>query len=155
MKRERSDSLNDSHIDNNTIQQWQAKNDNMSSTDIYSQHTSNDDKDNSIRNPEEGITCDEAPCSNNFIKLEHYTNHVENYHNNRCSKCQQNFVSNYILNLHINECHNPFINEFEQLSCFEPNCDVTFDTHQQRVQHLIEKHQYPPFFDFDMIFSGY
>ncbi|CAL9736180.1 hypothetical protein MOSE0_J03840 [Monosporozyma servazzii] len=142
MKRERSDSLNDSHIDHNTIQQWQAKNGN----------TTNNDNNATIR---KGITCNELPCENNFIQLEFYANHVETYHNNRCSKCKQNFVSNHILTLHINECHNPFINEFAKITCFELDCPAEFDSHSERVKHLIAKHNYPPFFDFDVIFSGY
>lgn len=149
MKRERSDSLNDSHIDNNTVQNWQAKNGNITSNTI----TNNSKYNNAtIR---KGITCNEPPCENNYIQLEFYANHVESFHNNRCSKCKQNFVSNHILTLHINECHNPFINEFEKLSCYEPECPVEFDSHCERVRHLIDIHNYPPFFDFDVVFSGY
>lgn len=148
MKRERSDSLNDIHIDHNTIQHWQSKNGNITNEVLKN----NNNNKETIR---KGITCNEPPCQNNFILLEFYANHVEHYHNNRCSKCQQNFVSNHILTLHINECHNPFINEFEKISCFEPDCHVKFDNQSERVKHLIEKHNYPPFFDFDMIFSGY
>lgn len=150
MKRERSDSLNNNHMENDIIRQSYYNHKNFSPT------ATNEKVDNSnntaVRN---GIICNESPCENNFILLEFYPSHVENYHNNRCSKCKQNFISNHILNLHIDECHNPFLNEFDNLKCFEVHCNETFENHNERIKHLIKKHDYPSFFDFDMIFSGY
>ena len=165
MKRERSDSLNNnnSHVENNIIRQSQYNHKNLSSSSSSKTTTTNNINNNNNNNNSSsnnsvvrnGIVCNEPPCKNNFILLEFYSSHVENYHNNRCDKCKQNFVSNHILYLHINECHNPFFNEFEKLKCFEIHCNETFENHSERINHLIKVHDYPPFFDFDMIFSGY
>lgn len=102
-----------------------------------------------------GILCNEPPCRDNFIRLEFYSSHVENNHNNVCGQCSQNFITERILELHFDECHNPFNCMNSSLKCFEPQCQERFETHKERIQHLISNHGYPRFYDFDVIFSGY
>lgn len=149
MKRVRSDSLNNDHIETYRIRQSCYNHKISSSTTTNEKKFTNNPP---VRN---GIICNESPCDNNFILLEFYSSHVENYHNNRCDKCKQNFISNHILNLHLDECHNPFLTESDHLKCFEIQCNETFENHNERIDHLIKIHDYPSFFDFDMIFSGY
>lgn len=100
------------------------------------------------------VLCQEAPCVLKEIPLELYHEHAMQYHEHRCEACLRNFVTERLLELHLEEFHNPFASK-SVLKCFEPGCNKQFCTHSQRVRHLRDDHNYPETFNFDIIQEGY
>jgi hypothetical protein len=45
----------------------------------------------------------------NFASYEEYESHYNQAHTNRCSECRKNFPAAHLLNLHVEECHDPFM----------------------------------------------
>ena len=86
--------------------------------------------------------------------IELYTEHVQQYHEHRCEACWGNFVTEKLLEIHQEECHNPF-RQKSSLRCFESNCVQEFNTQDQRIDHLLKEHNYPNTFDFYIIARGY
>lgn len=101
------------------------------------------------------IICQQPPCANESMPIELYPSHVEQYHDYRCESCQKNLVNEMLLELHLEECHNPFhLGTEMQLRCFESQCSEKFASHSERTEHLQIVHQYPSNFDFGIIQSG-
>ena len=98
------------------------------------------------------ITCNEQLCKDEVVPLHLYPTHVEAYHNNTCEECKGNFASDYMLEIHIDECHNPF--HGPRFHCFESECGDMFSSHGGRVKHLKERHYYPDQYDYEIIYKG-
>lgn len=101
-----------------------------------------------------GITCWEHPCSNVYVPIELYTSHVQQYHDHCCAQCGKNLATDRLLNLHLEEMHNPFNADRARYHCFEELCKEDFETQRERIKHLIEAHNYPESFDFDIVRNG-
>lgn len=164
MKRVRSNSIdnnsdNSSDNSSNSSCSYEFKNDdNNLNLKLINVDQINDYNKNKNSINDKIIICNETPCKNNKILLSNLNDHKKHNHDNICSKCYHNFINNHLLNLHINECHDSFDfydDSIENLHCFESSCTILFNNHSQRKEHLINLHNYPNFFDFDIVFSGY
>ncbi|KAI5867953.1 hypothetical protein GGS23DRAFT_591762 [Durotheca rogersii] len=83
-----------------------------------------------------------------FKTYAEYESHHNRTHTNRCVECGKNLPSEYLLNVHIEECHDVFVAVKREkgehtYSCFVEGCDRKCRTPQKRRSHLIDKHMYP------------
>ncbi|KAJ5575759.1 Zinc finger C2H2 [Penicillium sp. DV-2018c] len=117
-----------------------------------------------------------------FTSYEDYEVHYLQSHVNRCSECSKNFPTSHLLNLHIEENHDPlaaarrargdktvsyldsghdFIPNAELVAnsdikygCFVENCERKCSTPQKRRLHLIDKHMFPKSYNFYVVNDG-
>lgn len=113
-----------------------------------------------------------------FKSYEEYETHYHSFHTNRCLDCRKNFPSEHLLNVHIEEWHDPLVvvkrdrGEHTvslkiarpaklagvlisfQYSCFVEGCERKCLTHQKRRMHLVDKHMYPKNFFFGITKDG-
>ncbi|KAF4337649.1 hypothetical protein FBEOM_8469 [Fusarium beomiforme] len=94
-----------------------------------------------------------------FRSYDEYEVHYNKAHTNRCLECHKNFPSEHLLNVHIEEYHDPLVTvKREQgehtYSCFVEGCERKCMTHQKRRMHLIDKHMYPKNFFFAVTRDG-
>ncbi|OCK94830.1 uncharacterized protein K441DRAFT_705353 [Cenococcum geophilum 1.58] len=94
-----------------------------------------------------------------FSSYEDYDVHYQKNHVNRCSECHKNFPSDHYLGLHIAENHDS-LNEARRArgektyACFVSDCDRLCSTPQKRRLHVIDKHQFPKYYDFFIVNDG-
>ncbi|CUM64295.1 uncharacterized protein PRCAT00001893001 [Priceomyces carsonii] len=111
------------------------------------------------------MTCDLPSCPSNSILFSNYyeyENHIVTSHNYICIECKRKFPSEYFLNLHIDENHNPLLKIkqeqgtkiFKCLQYSDEGCKRFFSTPKKRRLHMIDKHHYPKDFDFGVINNG-
>ncbi|KAI5964512.1 ZNF511 [Candida theae] len=107
-------------------------------------------------------------CSTMIYGYVGFQNHFLTFHEYQCLSCDKIFPSRYILELHIDEYHNPFsklhgtkVREGKEideasilLRCLCETCDMTFNSSQLRTDHLIEHHNYPETFPFNITSDG-
>lgn len=103
----------------------------------------------------DGIICQVAPCHDIYVPIELYASHMTQYHDHRCEECGRNLVTECLLQLHLEELHNPFTSKSNLLyGCFEQHCVEKFKCHQDRIAHLKNVHGYPDGFHFDVVRNG-
>lgn len=106
------------------------------------------------------ILCDLAPCTATPFETHlQYTAHLKSVHHHRCLECNLLFPSNDILQLHIDENHNPLLLVKQErgekiFRCVSRGCDKVCSTPKNRRLHMIDKHGYPRDFKFDVINRG-
>ncbi|KAK1250982.1 hypothetical protein MKX07_005537 [Trichoderma sp. CBMAI-0711] len=88
-----------------------------------------------------------------------YEAHYHKFHSNRCIECRKNFPTNHLLEIHIEECHDPLAKVAREkgehtYSCFVEGCERKCMTPQKRRLHLIDKHMYPKNFFFAVTKEG-
>ncbi|KAF2395960.1 hypothetical protein EJ06DRAFT_517130 [Trichodelitschia bisporula] len=94
-----------------------------------------------------------------FTSYDDYDVHYHKFHVNRCSECQKNFPTEHYLQLHIAENHDP-LNEVRRsrgektYGCLVEGCDRVCSTPLTRKRHMIDKHQFPKFYDFFIVMDG-
>ncbi|KAK1245223.1 hypothetical protein MKX08_004852 [Trichoderma sp. CBMAI-0020] len=94
-----------------------------------------------------------------FRFYDDYEAHYHNFHTNRCIECRKNFPTDHLLNVHIEECHDPLARVAREkgehtYSCFVEGCERKCMTPQKRRLHLIDKHTYPKNFFFAVTKDG-
>ncbi|KAJ6780505.1 hypothetical protein PWT90_02981 [Aphanocladium album] len=94
-----------------------------------------------------------------FTSYAAYEVHYSSAHTNRCLTCRKNFPSQHLLDVHIEEMHDPLAKvKREQggytFSCFVEGCDRKCATPQKRRMHMIDKHLYPRNFFFAVTRDG-
>ncbi|KAF4975281.1 hypothetical protein FZEAL_7912 [Fusarium zealandicum] len=94
-----------------------------------------------------------------FKTYDDYEVHYNKSHTNRCLECRKNFPSEHLLNVHIEEYHDPLVFVKREkgehtYSCFVEGCERKCMTHQKRRMHLIDKHMYPKNFFFAVARDG-
>ncbi|EEA28906.1 hypothetical protein EYB25_000182 [Talaromyces marneffei] len=94
-----------------------------------------------------------------FSTYDDYESHYLKTHVNRCSECGKNFPTQHILNIHIEENHDPLIlarrdRGEKTFSCLVEGCDRKCSTAQKRRRHLIDKHMFPRNYNFFIINDG-
>jgi hypothetical protein len=94
-----------------------------------------------------------------FTSYQQYESHYNNFHTHRCLECRKNFPSEYLLEIHIEECHDPLVvikrdRGEHTYSCFVEGCERKCLTHQKRRLHMIDKHMYPKNFFFGITKDG-
>mmetsp|Transcript_38693 Transcript_38693/g.109392 ORF Transcript_38693/g.109392 Transcript_38693/m.109392 type:complete len:251 (+) Transcript_38693:378-1130(+) len=73
-----------------------------------------------------------------------------------CSVCKCVFPSDHLLGLHVAECHDSFFQAqaargYKVYECFVEACGKKFTSHHSRVQHLVDIHHFPKYFNFNML----
>ncbi|KAJ5146308.1 uncharacterized protein N7515_000872 [Penicillium bovifimosum] len=94
-----------------------------------------------------------------FTSYEDYEVHYLQSHVNRCSECSKNFPTSHLLNLHIEENHDPLAaarraRGDKTYGCFVENCERKCSTPQKRRLHLIDKHMFPKSYNFYIVNDG-
>ncbi|PTB43303.1 uncharacterized protein TrAFT101_001861 [Trichoderma asperellum] len=94
-----------------------------------------------------------------FRFYDEYETHYHQFHTNRCIECRKNFPTDHLLNVHIEECHDPLARVAREkgehtYSCFVEGCERKCMTPQKRRLHLIDKHMYPKNFFFAVTKDG-
>ncbi|EDQ90673.1 uncharacterized protein MONBRDRAFT_18478, partial [Monosiga brevicollis MX1] len=77
-------------------------------------------------------------------------------HQHRCHECGRAFTTAHFLDLHQSEWHDPFFDLQKQRQpmyrCFVVTCTTKMASRNERREHLIQAHHYPPSFPFaDMV----
>ncbi|XP_053306610.1 zinc finger protein 511 [Spea bombifrons] len=97
--------------------------------------------------------CQTPGCSQLFGTLESYERHYNALHRNVCSACKRSFPSARLLDIHILEWHDSLFQVMAEKTnmyqCLVEGCAEKFKTGNERRDHLIETHLYPPDFRFD------
>ncbi|KAJ5360674.1 Zinc finger C2H2 [Penicillium concentricum] len=94
-----------------------------------------------------------------FTSYEDYEVHYLQSHVNRCSECSKNFPTGHLLNLHIEENHDPLAatrraRGDKTFGCFIEDCERKCSTPQKRRLHLIDKHMFPRSYNFYVVNDG-
>ncbi|EFR00708.1 C2H2 type zinc finger domain-containing protein [Nannizzia gypsea CBS 118893] len=94
-----------------------------------------------------------------FPTYEAYESHYLQTHINRCSECAKNFPSDLLLTRHIEENHDPVMEERKErgektFGCFVEGCERRCSTPQKRRRHLIDKHCFPKGYNFYIVNDG-
>ncbi|KAL4883294.1 hypothetical protein BJY04DRAFT_185286 [Aspergillus karnatakaensis] len=94
-----------------------------------------------------------------FASYEDYEVHYQQAHVNRCTECGRNFPTELLLNLHIEENHDPLAAARRErgektYGCFVENCERKCSTPQKRRMHLIDKHMFPKTYNFYIVNDG-
>ncbi|AAS51596.1 ADL324Wp [Eremothecium gossypii ATCC 10895] len=106
------------------------------------------------RSDSQVIVCNDPPCSGARISMHIYPSHVAEHHDNVCAACNKNMITERMLQLHLQELHDPF-NSNKALECYEADCMQQFQTHSKRREHLITVHEYPMNARLDIVYTGY
>lgn len=118
------------------------------------------DNESSIRGENRIIECPFLPCNNKvFATYLEYEHHIITHHNYECLECQCIFPNSTLLNIHIDENHNPIAAIKQQrgesiYKCLSDNCSQLFLTSTLRQQHMIQTHNYPNEYPFYIINTG-
>ncbi|KAL9537576.1 hypothetical protein MBANPS3_011649 [Mucor bainieri] len=88
-----------------------------------------------------------------------YELHYEAVHRNVCSVCHKIFPGEEWLQLHLDELHDVILqlkkDRGEKIyKCYVPTCTKVFSTPRMRRLHLVDKHHYPKYFPFDLVYTG-
>ncbi|KAL7320052.1 hypothetical protein PS15m_003123 [Mucor circinelloides] len=103
------------------------------------------------------IYCD--PCRIEFPDVLAYELHYEAVHRNVCSVCHKIFPGEEWLQLHLDEFHDVILqikkDRGEKIhKCYVQTCAKVFSTPRMRRLHLVDKHCYPRYFPFDLVYTG-
>lgn len=129
--------------------------------DVPTEPISNNSSNNVI------ISCTFPPCHNNSPRFRDYflyEAHIIQCHSFACSQCHKKFPSDSLLDIHIDENHNPFfqlekerggkVYKCLQYSNIKGGCTKKCIDKKKRRLHMIDKHGYPKDFNFGIIQSG-
>ncbi|OQE92412.1 hypothetical protein PENNAL_c0007G08259 [Penicillium nalgiovense] len=102
------------------------------------------------------------PETLSFTSYEDYEVHYLQSHVNRCSECSKNFPTGHLLNIHIEENHDPLAAARRargdktkyKYGCFIEDCERKCSTPQKRRLHLIDKHMFPKTYNFYIVNDG-
>ncbi|KAI9488764.1 hypothetical protein BDB00DRAFT_29862 [Zychaea mexicana] len=94
-----------------------------------------------------------------FFTTAAYEAHYETHHKHVCSACHKRFPSAHWLQLHLDEFHNVLIQIQKErgdkvFQCFVESCTKKFISPRMRQLHLVDKHQYPKYYPFDLVATG-
>ncbi|XP_023323226.1 uncharacterized protein LOC111697435 [Eurytemora carolleeae] len=101
------------------------------------------------------FSCQVPGCQERFKQLYQCEQHYNAAHKHSCSVCKKSLPSNHLLELHLQENHDSFFSVLAEkkpsFQCFLPTCDVKFWGPEERRDHAISSHYFPPDFRFDQI----
>uniref|UniRef100_A0A3Q2NXS6 Zinc finger protein 511 n=1 Tax=Fundulus heteroclitus TaxID=8078 RepID=A0A3Q2NXS6_FUNHE len=99
------------------------------------------------------FACHISGCRAVFSTLDEYEHHYNSLHRHVCCSCRRSLPSARLLDIHIQEWHDSLFTILAQKQdmylCLVEGCGQKFRTSQQRKDHLIRVHKYPPDFRFD------
>uniref|UniRef100_A0A915HWU4 C2H2-type domain-containing protein n=1 Tax=Romanomermis culicivorax TaxID=13658 RepID=A0A915HWU4_ROMCU len=117
--------------------------------DCKSVYTPIDDSD--VAAPPAAIAC--SDCDHFFSDESALHSHYDNCHRFFCSQCgkSKNFANEYLLNLHLQENHDPFFQLCKveaKFKCFLATCPQKFKSTDDRRRHCLELHNFPANFHY-------
>ncbi|KAL8617835.1 hypothetical protein ACOMHN_040183 [Nucella lapillus] len=111
-----------------------------------------DCKDDNERAVKDTIPCSILGCMQTFTSLLSYENHYKSAHGHTCVTCHRTFPSAYLLDIHIQENHDPLFAILAErqpmFRCLVESCGDQFSAPDARRQHMVKAHSYPANFRF-------
>ncbi|KAI1313391.1 hypothetical protein EDD11_002657 [Mortierella claussenii] len=94
-----------------------------------------------------------------FSSATAYEHHYETNHRHICQNCRKTFPAEKWLELHIHEVHDIMVRIRRErgektYQCFVDGCDRLCSSLAKRRRHVIDKHHYPRWFNFDIVLTG-
>lgn len=97
--------------------------------------------------------CQIPGCPARFNQVYESEVHYNAVHKHNCSVCKKSLPSYHLLELHIQENHDSFFSILSEkkpsFQCFLPTCSCKFWSVEERRDHAISTHNFPPDFRFD------
>ena len=97
---------------------------------------------------EESFVCGIDGCEEVFYSEKDYENHYESRHHFKCRKCERILLSEHLLTMHVLEEHDTLFKLMSQrqpmYNCYVQTCLQKFATKEERNQHAIQTHLFPP-----------
>lgn len=97
--------------------------------------------------------CSMSGCKRTFQTIGSYESHYRSAHVNACHQCKRVFPTNYLLDLHIMEWHDPMFEimsaKEDMYQCLVESCEAKFKDGRRRKDHLVKCHHYPSSFRWD------
>lgn len=101
------------------------------------------------------FSCQVPGCKETFSQLHQSESHYAAVHRHSCSVCRRSLPSPHLLELHLQEQHDSFFSVLSErkpaFQCFLPTCPSLCWTSQERHEHAIKVHKFPPDFRFDHV----
>ncbi|XP_047208298.1 zinc finger protein 511 [Girardinichthys multiradiatus] len=99
------------------------------------------------------FACHISGCRVVFSTLDEYEHHYNSLHRHVCCSCRRSLPSAHLLDIHLQEWHDSLFiilaQKQDMYLCLVEGCGQKFRTSQERKDHLIRVHKYPPDFRFD------
>lgn len=103
-------------------------------------------------NDAKSFVCGVHGCSAHFTSLASHESHYHTSHNFVCHVCRRVFVSNFLLDVHLEENHDSYFQvlcpRIDMYRCLVESCALKFRTPDLRKDHLVTVHKYPAPFSF-------
>ncbi|CAL1548755.1 unnamed protein product [Lymnaea stagnalis] len=100
----------------------------------------------------DSFICGVDGCNQTFTSVAKYESHYHNSHNFKCATCKRTFVSNFLLDIHLQENHDSYFQilspKIDMYRCLVESCPLKFRTQELRKDHLVTQHKYPANFAF-------
>ncbi|XP_059141891.1 uncharacterized protein LOC131929615 [Physella acuta] len=107
--------------------------------------------------PKKSFLCGVNGCHQVFTTIASFDSHYQNSHAFVCDTCKKTFVSNFLLDIHLEESHDSYFQILSQkvdmYRCLVESCDQKFRTAELRNDHLVSDHKYPDNFTFHGLIS--
>ena len=114
-----------------------------------------DDIEEFLHTDYEEFSCQAPGCTQTFSQLIESELHYNAAHRHACSVCRKSLPSPHLLELHIQESHDSFFAVMSErkasYQCFLPTCPHVTWTPEERHDHVVGEHKFPPDFRFDEI----
>lgn len=99
------------------------------------------------------MRCPVVGCGVLLTGVAEYEAHYSSKHQLACSVCGRGFPSDRFLTLHLAEAHDSFFQAraargLPVFECLVETCSERFHTDTERLQHLVQRHHFPPTFRF-------
>ncbi|XP_072978474.1 uncharacterized protein [Typha angustifolia] len=99
------------------------------------------------------VFCPIAGCGAQLDCLEDFEDHYNTRHTASCSVCSRVYPTSRLLSIHVSEAHDSFFQAkvargFPMYECLVEGCGVKLKSYKSRQQHLMDKHSFPPSFEF-------
>uniref|UniRef100_T1IL16 C2H2-type domain-containing protein n=1 Tax=Strigamia maritima TaxID=126957 RepID=T1IL16_STRMM len=102
----------------------------------------------------ESYRCQVPGCSAVLTSQDSYNNHYNLTHKHVCNECHRIYPSAHLLDIHISEWHDAYFQLKSQkensFHCLIETCVEVFATSKQRHKHLIQGHNFPSDFRFEI-----
>ena len=90
--------------------------------------------------------CPALACGASFASSGDLDSHYVNYHRYQCAQCQQSFIYDRLLEIHLEEAHDSYfaVMSLKQPSfaCFAPGCVVLSRDDRARAEHMCDDHHF-------------
>jgi len=114
-----------------------------------------DDIEEFLHTDYEVFSCQAPGCTKTFSQLIESELHYNAVHRHSCSVCRKSLPSPHLLELHIQESHDSFFAVMSErkasYQCFLPTCPQVTWSPEERHEHVVEEHKFPPDFRFDEV----